>query len=101
MVVVDDMLGKVPKLRYSYHDVHNATKFLYLADETYLEKTKEIGPLGKSIMEPVQWIMGLHNFDIMNLLDITHFGCGTSIKIYVKQLLSRVHSGILWMDRLV
>jgi hypothetical protein len=27
VVTVDDMLGKVPKLRYSYHDVCDAAKF--------------------------------------------------------------------------
>jgi hypothetical protein len=37
----------------------------------------------------------------MNLLDITHFGCEKHINGYVKQLLARVHKGILWMDRSV
>jgi hypothetical protein len=35
----------------------------------------------------------------MNLLDIPHFGCGKHINGCVKQLLSRVHEEILWMDR--
>jgi hypothetical protein len=47
VVTVDDMLGKVPKLRYSDHDVCDVTKFPDLAEETYLENTGEIGPLGK------------------------------------------------------
>jgi hypothetical protein len=75
MVTVDDMLGKLRKLRYSDHDVHDATKFPNLVEETYLANTREIGPLGKSIMEPEQWITGLYNYDIMNLLDILHFVC--------------------------
>jgi hypothetical protein len=52
-VTVDDMLRKVPKLRYSDHDVRDVTKFPYLEEEDYLESTMEIGPLGKPIMEPV------------------------------------------------
>jgi hypothetical protein len=35
----------------------------------------------------------------MNLLDIPHFGHGKHINGCVKQLLERVHGGILWMDR--
>jgi hypothetical protein len=35
----------------------------------------------------------------MNLLDISHFGCGKHINGCVKQLLARVHGGMLWMDR--
>jgi hypothetical protein len=42
---VEDMLGKVPKLRYYDHDVRDATKFPDLEEETYLEDMGEIGPL--------------------------------------------------------
>jgi hypothetical protein len=53
---VDDMLGKVPKLRYTDHDVHDTTKFPELAKENYLINTGEIGPLGRPVLEPAQWI---------------------------------------------
>jgi hypothetical protein len=99
MVTMDDMLEKVLKLSYSDHDVCDATKFPYLAEETYLENTREIGPLGKSIMDPAQWITRLYNYGIMNLLYIPHFRCGKNVGLCVKQLLSWVHGGILWMDR--
>jgi hypothetical protein len=52
MIIVEDMLGKVPKLRYSNHDVQYAVMFLDLVEETYLEDTGEIGPLGRPILEP-------------------------------------------------
>jgi hypothetical protein len=35
----------------------------------------------------------------MNLLDIPHFRRRETHKQCVKQLLARVHRGILWMDR--
>jgi len=35
----------------------------------------------------------------MNLLDMTHFGHGKKINGCVKQLLARVHGGVVWMDR--
>ena len=34
----------------------------------------------------------------MKLLDIPHFRCGKNIKKCLKQILVRVHIGILWMD---
>jgi hypothetical protein len=67
----------------------------------YLENRGEVGPLGKPILEPAQWVTGLYNSGIMNLLDIPHFGRGKNVGLCVKQLLARVHGGILWMDRLV
>jgi hypothetical protein len=53
VVTMDDMLGKVPKLRYSNHDVRDVAKFPNLVEETYLINTWEIGPLGKPIIDPV------------------------------------------------
>jgi hypothetical protein len=101
VVIVDDILKKVPKLRYSDHDVCDVTKFPDFSKETYLENIEEIGPLGKPIMEPAQRITRLYNYDIINLLDILHFGHGKNVGLCVKQLLSRVYNDILWMDRLV
>jgi hypothetical protein len=55
------MLGKVPKLKYADHDVTNTTKFPNLLQESYFENRGEVGPLGKPILELVQWIIGLYN----------------------------------------
>jgi hypothetical protein len=94
----DNMVGGVDDLKYSNHDVSDATKFPYLAAQSYLESRGE-GPSGAPLLEPAQWILGLYNTGIMNLLDIPHFGHGKYINACVKQLLARVHGGILWMDR--
>jgi len=53
------------------------------------------------LLELTQWILGLYNTDIMNLLDIPHFGPGKHINACVKQLISQVHGRILLMDRSV
>jgi hypothetical protein len=74
VVDVEDMLGKVLKLRYSNHEVRDMEKFPELAEEDYLVDTWEIGPLGRPIMEPAQWIPWLYNSNIMNLLNLPHFG---------------------------
>jgi hypothetical protein len=94
----DEMVGGVNTMKYSDHDVADAIKFPYLAQQNYMECKGE-GPSGAPLLEPAQWILGLYNTGIMNLLDIPHFGCGKHINGCVKQLLARVHGGILWMDR--
>jgi hypothetical protein len=37
----------------------------------------------------------------MNLFKIPHFGRGKDVNACVKQLLTLVHGGILWMERIV
>jgi hypothetical protein len=59
----------------------------------------EIGPLGRQVLDPAECITGLYNYDIMNLLDIPHFGRGNNVGLCIKQLVSQVHGSILWMDR--
>jgi hypothetical protein len=60
---------------------------------------KGVGPSGDPILELKQWIAGLYNTGIMNLLEIPHFGRGKYVNACVKQLLALVHGGILWMER--
>jgi hypothetical protein len=50
---IEDMLGKVPKLRYMDHDVHDTMKFLELVEECYLINIGEVGPLGRPVLEPM------------------------------------------------
>jgi hypothetical protein len=69
-----------------------------LVAESYLESKGE-RPSGVPLLEPSQWILGLYNIIIMNLLYIPHFRHGKHINESVKKLLERVHKGILWMDR--
>jgi hypothetical protein len=99
VITIDDILGKVPNLRCTDHDVRDAAKFPELAKENYLINIGEIGPLEKPILELAQWINGLYNSSIMNLLDIPHFGHGKNVILCVKKLVSRIHGGILWMER--
>jgi hypothetical protein len=83
VVTTEDMLEKVAKIRYSYHVARDATKFLDLAKEYYLENKGEIEPLGKLIMDPTQWIARLYNSKIMNLLDIPHLEHGKKVGLCV------------------
>jgi len=96
--VDDEMIGGVNTIKYSYHDIANIVKFLDLAQHNYMESRGE-GPSRTPLLEPTQWILGLYNIGIMKLLYIPHFGHGKHINGCVKQLLSRMHGGVLWMDR--
>jgi hypothetical protein len=80
--------------------VADIVKFPDLAQHNYIESRGE-GPSCMPLLEPAQWILGLYNTGIMNLLDITHFGCSKHINGCVKQLLTRVLGKFLWMDRRV
>jgi hypothetical protein len=85
VVVVKDMMGFVPKLKYVDHDVTELEKFPDLVQEVYIENR---GSTLKGIlkMESKQWIMGLYNYGIMNLLEIPHFGRGRDVNACVKKL---------------
>jgi hypothetical protein len=101
VIVVEEMLGKVEKLKYVDHDVTDTTKFPDLAQEIYLENKEELGPLGNPILELAQWITILYNLSIMNLLEIPHFEHGNNVSNCAKQLLERVPRGIMWMEKTV
>jgi hypothetical protein len=73
----DEMVGGVEGLKYSYHDVSDAIKFLYLEAQSYLERRGEC-PSGAPLLEHAQWILGLYNTNIMNLIDIPHLGAGNT-----------------------
>jgi hypothetical protein len=65
-------------MKYFDHDMDNTIKFPYVVQRNYMESRGE-GPLGAPLLEPTQWILGLYNRGVMNLLDISHFGRGKHI----------------------
>jgi hypothetical protein len=97
-MILPDILGCVEKLKYFDHDVTDKDKFPEFVPQVYMER-KGTSSSGVPILEPKQWITGLYNTGIMNLLEIPHFGWGKDVNNCVKQLLALVHGGILWMDR--
>ena len=57
-----------------------------------------IGPLGDPMLQPKQWVEGLVNTGILNLLDISHFDRRKDVNNCVNQLLEVLHGGFLWLD---
>jgi hypothetical protein len=70
------------KLRYSDHDVADMAKFPEFARQVYLDNVGT-GPFGDLILQLKQWTTGLANTEILNLLDIPHFGRGRDVNNYV------------------
>jgi hypothetical protein len=97
IIVLEDMMGCVPKLKYADHDVTEVETFPELAQEFYMENTG-LTSKGILIMEPKQWITRLYNSDIMNLLEIPHYGRGKDVNACIQTLLAHIHGGFLWMD---
>jgi hypothetical protein len=69
VTILPNILGCVEKLRYADHDVADRDKFPEFEPQVYMER-KGISVSGVPILEPKQWITGLYNTRIMNLLEI-------------------------------
>jgi hypothetical protein len=81
--ILPNILGCVEKLRYIDHDIADRDKFFEFEQLVYME-SKGVGSYGIPILEPKQWIIGLYNIGIMNLLEIPHFGRGNDVNDCVK-----------------
>jgi hypothetical protein len=77
------ILGCVAKMRYAYHDITDKDKYPEFAPQVYMER-KGTSPLGVPILDPKQWIAGMYNTCIMNLLEIPHFGRDKYVIVCVK-----------------
>jgi hypothetical protein len=75
VVIVEDMLGCVPKLWYVDHDVTEVAKFPELAQEVYMENRGSTSK-GIPIMEPKQWIVRLYNSGHNEFIGNSSFGRG-------------------------
>jgi hypothetical protein len=58
-------------------------------------------PLGYPIMQPNEWVAGLANTGILNLLEIPHFRLRKYVNNCIKQLLAFLHGGFLWLEELI
>jgi hypothetical protein len=91
------LLGCIERLRYTDHDVSDTNKFPEFVQQVYMESLGT-GPLGDPILQPKQWVTGLENTGILNLLEIPHFGWGKDVNNCIKQLLAVLHGGFLWLE---
>jgi hypothetical protein len=69
----EDMLGRVPQLKYANHDITDMTKFHEIFPHHYLELRTYL-EMNQSIPLPKVWPRGLERVGILNMFDIPHFG---------------------------
>jgi hypothetical protein len=92
-----NVLGCVEKLQYSDQDVADVDKFSEFAKQVYLDSVGT-GPFGDPILQLKQWAVRSANIEILNLLDIPHFGRSRDVNNCVKQLMAATHGGYLWVE---
>jgi hypothetical protein len=81
--ITTNLLGCVEKLWYSDHNVTDMDKFPEFAKQVYLDSVGT-RPFDDPILQSKQWAAGLANTEILNLLDIPHFGRGHDINNCIK-----------------
>jgi hypothetical protein len=57
-------------------------------------------PVGEVIDQPLQWETYLRKMKILGLVDLPHFGRGQHAIACIKQLLSVMHGGDIWLENL-
>jgi hypothetical protein len=72
-------------------------KFPEFVQQVYMDSIGT-SPFGDPMMQPKQWVTGLENTGILNLVEIPHFGRGKEVNNCVKQLMAVLHGGFLWME---
>lgn len=71
-------------------------KFLEFTKEMYMVQKPQLG--GFMVYEDQEWVQGLKKLGILRLLNIPHFGINPEVNAHVKQLLTCIHGGNLWLD---
>ena len=94
--LVGTMTGKIDWLKYADHDTSGRGKFPQFAPGTYLHFVK-YDETRETLLEVKRWAAGLDQAGLLKMLDVPHFGRGTQVTVVVKQLLSLVHEGHLWI----
>jgi hypothetical protein len=84
------MLGMIPALKYTDHDIIDENKFLELIPSKFLMKFI-ISKTHMIIIKPQVWDRGLHKEGLIKKIDIPHFGPNLEINAFIKMLLSCVH----------
>jgi hypothetical protein len=92
-----NLLGCMEILHYSNHDEADVDKFPEFTRQVYLD-ILGTGPFGDPILQPKQWAAGLANTEILNLLDIMHFGRGWDTNNCINQLMADTHKCYLWLE---
>lgn len=90
----------IPHLKMEDWDLVDHERFPHLATKNYMKQVyyKEFGV---TALEPVEWIRGVNQSRLLNLLWVPHYHCSNINIIAIKQFLTLVHDGCLWLSTLI
>jgi hypothetical protein len=100
VMVEQDNIDAVRSLRCADHDLKDVNKFPELDLDKYIS-IRLTSDSQEIIVKPREWVTAMENIGILNLFYIPHFGKSAKINMCVKLLLSCVHIGFIWLDRLI
>jgi hypothetical protein len=95
--IVGSQLGQIPLLKHSDFNLGDRKNYATLAPHHYLMKTTRRKP--HLVLQP--WIKELAQPTILNVMNISHFGCHQEVNACVKILVSCYHGGNLLLDRTI
>lgn len=90
-------LARIPHLKLEHWDLVDHEKFPHLATENYMKRVfyKESGV---TALELVEWIRGVDQSGLLNLLWVSHYHCFNINMIVIKYLLTLVHDYCFWLS---
>jgi hypothetical protein len=92
-----NLLGCIEIFWYIEHDVSDTNKFPKFMQSVYMESLGT-RTFKYPILHPNQWVIGLENIGILNLMEIPHFGRGRYVNNCIKQLLAVLHGRCFWLE---
>jgi hypothetical protein len=93
--VVGSQLGKIPLLKNNDFNLNDIINYAMLEPHRYL--TNKTGKKPRLVSQP--WIKDLAQSNVLNVMNIPHFGHHQEDNTCVKLLLSCYHGRYLWLDQ--
>jgi len=91
-----EVLGKIAQLKIEDAEFNDRSKYPQFELRRYLKKVQYLES-GVTRLQPHQWATGLQRVGLLNILNVPNSDRSTSNASYVRQLLSLVHDGCLWL----
>lgn len=90
-------LAWIPHLKLEDWDLADHERFPKLTMESYMRRVyyKEYGV---TMLEPMEWIRGVNQSGLLNLLWVPHYHRSNINLIVIKKLLTLVHDGCFWLS---
>ena len=92
-----DLWGNTPNVKFVDYNLGNPKTYPQYRQDQYLEIQRNPRTKRDEFI-PMAHAKHLERSELLNLLEIPHFGCGTEVNAVVRVLLSCIHGGYLWLS---